>query len=1191
MYMSPQQEDWQHQGDPKDLRKPRRHTLQVVLSTILFVCAACAIYIAFWCPATQSLKFFGRCTTFEESVVVPNATSTGTQTSDRDNDNDDDYDSASSSFEVGSDLVIPDGEEGNENDRGGDGDGGSGPRTTIVNNIYQTDTTVVESETSPEDADFVTLTFIRKQVDRIYDYFNDRFEDIAQEFTTQVLNVTENINIDGSFTDNSNSVGDLGDVLVSTETGVVWMATSSLGISDSVGGAGPAGDSGEIQFNDDGDFGASSAFFWDNQNKALGIGTDEPSATLTVIGGSDVSYSGPGSELITNGSFDSDASDWNLNDCAAWNAGGVTVTYTACADPFITTEFTTENGGVYQIEFTLSGISGDQVEVGLDYSSYGNELYDADGTYAIEFTSDYDGAETLYFSIWDYLDGGTFTVDDVSVHRIGTAVPAATVLVENSIGERMFYLGEDGFDTVSIGREAGVNSTDATGSNFLGAFAGFQVSGSSNLNFIGNGAGRDAQDVSSAVFVGDNAGNSANQMGSSVLVGNNAGYEADGYANSIFIGASAGYQDILTSFPCGECDPGSAILIGSFTSTGGFSDSIAVGANTTNTASNQFMVGNINEVVLGDESGGPLLFVNETGIGLGTTEPTSALTIDLENDGAVGFINTVGTPYDVYVVNTYAYIADGAAGLTVVDVTNAESPTVVDTYDTSGVAQGIYVAGAYAYVADGTSGLQIINISIPSSPALVGTYDTSGSSTDVHVSGKHAYVTDGADGVHIIDVSNPASPALVGSYDTTGYAHAVYVSGTYAYIADGAAGLQIIDISNSSSPNLLGTYDTDDVAVGVHVSGKNAYVADDISMTIVDISNPSSPSLVSTDNDTVYNARDVFVAGRYAFVSGYIIDISDPALPQELGLSGNADGVYASGKYLYLVNTDSSEFRIHPIEHVDTPALYAGIVATEALSVAGSVLTGGDVYIAGGLSVGRSGILSEGGISAQGTSTFLGGNIGIGTTTPSAQLTTTGTVRFAALGSAGANLITDSLGNVTASSDERLKDLHDPFTRSISDLVKIKPITYTWKPETGYDTATVYTGFSAQNVQGAIPEAVATDTRGYLTLAERPILATVVNAIKEMWEMLTGQQERINELENRIRALESEQGIYHETESEGTTPIEIVPEGIVPEPGDTDPELPLGEVEPETSEAQNPVEVPPQDTGAPLPVEEPAPSV
>jgi cation transport regulator ChaC len=126
------------------------------------------------------------------------------------------------------------------------------------------------------------------------------------------------------------------------------------------------------------------------------------------------------------------------------------------------------------------------------------------------------------------------------------------------------------------------------------------------------------------------------------------------------------------------------------------------------------------------------------------------------------------------------------------------------------------------------------------------------------------------------------------------------------------------------------------------------------------------------------------------------------------------------------------------------------------------------------------------------------GNIGLGTSTPTAQLSTTGTVRFAALTGAGSNLIVDALGNVTVSSDERLKDVSGQFTRGLADVRKLSPITYHWKAETGYDTASAYTGFSAQNVQSAIPEAVATSANGYLNLADRPIIAAVVNAVKEL---------------------------------------------------------------------------------------------
>ena len=44
----------------------------------------------------------------------------------------------------------------------------------------------------------------------------------------------------------------------------------------------PAGSDGQIQFNDNGSFGASSDLVWDNTNKRLGIGTTNPNAILSL---------------------------------------------------------------------------------------------------------------------------------------------------------------------------------------------------------------------------------------------------------------------------------------------------------------------------------------------------------------------------------------------------------------------------------------------------------------------------------------------------------------------------------------------------------------------------------------------------------------------------------------------------------------------------------------------------------------------------------------------------------------------------------------------------------------------------------------------------------------------------------------------------------------------------------------------
>ena len=80
------------------------------------------------------------------------------------------------------------------------------------------------------------------------------------------------------------------------------------------------------------------------------------------------------------------------------------------------------------------------------------------------------------------------------------------------------------------------------------------------------------------------------------------------------------------------------------------------------------------------------------------------------------------------------------------------------------------VSGNYAYVADGDAGLQVIDVSNPANPQRVGGYDTSGDAQGVAVSGNYAYVADGGAGLQVIDVSNPANPQRVGGYDTSGSA-------------------------------------------------------------------------------------------------------------------------------------------------------------------------------------------------------------------------------------------------------------------------------------------------------------------------------------------------------------------------------------------------------------------------------------
>jgi hypothetical protein len=216
-----------------------------------------------------------------------------------------------------------------------------------------------------------------------------------------------------------------------------------------------------------------------------------------------------------------------------------------------------------------------------------------------------------------------------------------------------------------FGRQAGLQANNSANSNFIGVFAGSQSTNSFLSNFIGSDAGNNADQSFGANFIGAGAGSQSKNSSFSNFIGCQAGNNmTSSYANdSIFIGTGAGAGDIISNygqisysslsgtFTVGEqissssggsayimFDNGSdlrianvqgdfnindtitgddsgatanldyfetsksSILIGNNTSTGGFSNSIAIGKSATNTAANEMQIGSasskINTVVI-----------------------------------------------------------------------------------------------------------------------------------------------------------------------------------------------------------------------------------------------------------------------------------------------------------------------------------------------------------------------------------------------------------------------------------------------------------------------------------------------------------------------------------------------------------------------------------------------------------------
>ncbi|MBI4546405.1 MAG: tail fiber domain-containing protein [Ignavibacteriae bacterium] len=146
------------------------------------------------------------------------------------------------------------------------------------------------------------------------------------------------------------------------------------------------------------------------------------------------------------------------------------------------------------------------------------------------------------------------------------------------------------------------------------------------------------------------------------------------------------------------------------------------------------------------------------------------------------------------------------------------------------------------------------------------------------------------------------------------------------------------------------------------------------------------------------------------------------------------------------------------------------------------------------------------GTAFQTTFELSSGNVGIGTTSPSAKLHVNGT--------AGNN--TGVWSNL---SDRRLKKDIEPIHNALEIVTQLQGVTFRWKdPKKDAEFGRVR-GLIAQEVEKVIPEWVKTDPDGYKRIEPIGVDALLIEAIKD-------QQKEIEELRAMVKSL-VEQG--HET--------------------------------------------------------------
>lgn len=257
----------------------------------------------------------------------------------------------------------------------------------------------------------------------------------------------------------------------------------------------------------------------------------------------------------------------------------------------------------------------------------------------------------------------------------------------------------------------------------------------------------------------------------------------------------------------------------------------------------------------------------------------------------IGSVPSGDESLNVTVSGDHAYLADGKAGLQIINIRDLANPTKVAGIDSLGRVADVAVSGDHAFVA-GEEEMSVVDISDPTTPTQVGSLDSSVQSIfGLTVHGNRAFLADRVDGLVIVDIEDPTNPTKLGSLDPLfgSYLSAIQVAigaaGDYAFVGLTVetsfliliSELWIVDIRDPHNPTRVGSYrlDNDGSPIyGIAVSGGYAYVSANGQMLAFDIESLTEPVVAGIFNSAT---GKVDVQGDRAYVGGLkVIDISDP---------------------------------------------------------------------------------------------------------------------------------------------------------------------------------------------------------------------------------------------------------------------------------------------------------------------------
>lgn len=281
----------------------------------------------------------------------------------------------------------------------------------------------------------------------------------------------------------------------------------------------------------------------------------------------------------------------------------------------------------------------------------------------------------------------------------------------------------------------------------------------------------------------------------------------------------------------------------------------------------------------------------------------------------MGEIATPGRARSVAVEGNTAYVADGTAGVQVIDIAAPSKPSLVKTLGGFTSVHRVRVADDKLYALDRERGMLVFNLpdvhnmQIPRPRRF---FRTAGTPINVAIHNDTVYFSDNRHGLLILKPSPFGDFVVRSVVPILATAHQIEETGgtIHAYVASG--NLILVDVTDDQNPEIDFRLNTPGLATGIQFRDDTVYLADrQTGLHVINVRNPQQPRRISTQS-TFGNATEIVLRDTLAYVADgkggiQTIDISKSESPKWLHR-------YASGGTAYgldVVETDGGKRTVY----------------------------------------------------------------------------------------------------------------------------------------------------------------------------------------------------------------------------------------------------------------------------------------